>query len=168
MPVQQGLDSVNWGTVIVAVITAIVTAWVSAWVNNRYERGRLMRMWRLRQSKDRLDTVREYVHRYIQDIAVVNAVRSFKDPTADEKAAESEALLDSYRAAVSAAAISQAVGDKEMSTAGLNLQNTIRTILTGAQQEHVALPISAGPLLRRCDDLLEERDESWWKRVFGR
>jgi hypothetical protein len=167
MPEQQVISTINWQTVGLALVTAIVTAWVTSWFNNRYEKERLMRMWRLQQSKDRLDSIKEHVHRYIEDIAVVSAVRNFANPTPDQRIAESEALVDSYRAAVSAASVSQSVGDAELSAAGQELQSTVGQILRGGPG-HTALPTAAGALLRRCDELLAASDRAWWARFVRR
>lgn len=168
MPEQQAIGIINWQTVLVALVTATVTAWVTAWVNNRYERGRLIQMWKLQRSQERLDSVKEHVHRYIQDVAVINAVRGMPHPTAEQKAAESEALLDSCRAAISAASISQSMRDEQLSAAGDELQSAIGQILRGNAQQRRQLSGVAGNLLRRCDELVAEADQPWWGGFFGR
>lgn len=161
MGVQQVLGSLDWGTLVVATLTAIVAAWVTAWVNNRYERGRLIRMWKLQQSKDRLGSLREYTHQFAQGVGVL--------PLLPKEERDQEATK-ALRAIYSARAISGALGDEQLSDATASLLKPAIQLYEageGMEESAEALAQAAARILGRCDELLEETSngKSSWEKI---
>ena len=161
MPEQIAIGTINWQTVFLALITAIVTAWVAAWLNNRYERGRLIRMWKVQQSKDRLDSLREYTHQFTQGVGVLPLLPK------EERGQEATKAL---RAIYSAKAISGALGDEQLSAATDGLLKPAIQLYEageGMQEPAQALAQAAAQILRRCDELLDETGKSkpWWEEI---
>ena len=147
--------------VLVGGAIGLVATIVTTWLNNRNERGRLEDMWKRQQSKDRLDSLREYTHQFAQGVGVLPLLAK------EERDQEATKAL---RAIYSARAISGALGDEQLSDATASLLKPAIQLYEageGVEESAQALAQAAAWILRRCDELLDETGKSkpWWEKL---